>query len=48
MQKCKFNYDGICNKTRHFCPFRDIEDCSQMEEDNWLDNPDHERDLKEE
>ncbi len=45
---CKYNYNGLCNIGRG-CPYpRDTENsCPNYEEDNYRDNPDHERDIKE-
>jgi hypothetical protein len=44
--KCKYFYDGLCNIGKK-CPYpRGTENsCPNFEEDNYLDNPDRERDI---
>ena len=47
MNKCKFLYDGKCNKTNLPCWYSlaEIEVCCEnYQEDNYRENPDKERD----
>lgn len=50
---CQYLYEGKCNLTNTPCWFTTsgIEECCTNykpgEPVNWLDNPDHERDIKE-